>query len=1336
MRSILKYKKFIVRLLIVAGLFFLIGFYRKYHLPKIKDWLLVEIENQSRKHSPLRLWPKQVELGLFPIAVRFYDTRVLPQKGFEKIIEPTHVAAVNIKLSMWALLKGQLRIGEIHIDTATLKLKIPSSGLSQKATNFSISDLEQIPIDKISASRLNIQSAEFANQINASTDRLDFSIARKYDTLRIAIDTENLKIKKTKEKSSFSTDLGARLLIDKDGIYISSIKATKDNSFLIGSVSILGDILNKQKIDLVKSKMRGDFNLNEVRSLVAEFIGEKKLPEISGQANFDAEIEYKPGQPLQTKFSLQTKSMIINQYNINQLSAEGHTNEKFIQIAKAKIENDFGQISLDSSNLNLDENFSFNGRLQGKDLNLHKFLAALNLKDVPVYIHLNGEFPCRGQIKNKFTVTCEGEITGRDFSVLSSVKKPFTIVALKSIGATGSVTVTDKQVSYKANLEINKSKGESSGVISYADGFKINYSSPALNFSDIADLAGLKPEGVIQLKGSTSGSSKSGVFNISATARETWLYNFYLGKVSTQLEYRKGTLNFDKIEAQIGSSRFKGDLAINVRNNTMTLDGASPFIDAEDLLTVFKRKVELPFKVTGTGSAKVSAYGPLDFSKLSYNLNSSLYRGTIADETFDQIQFNVVSKNGYVETRQATLSKSRSTISANGKVSPEGKINLIVQGQKFQIEQSENLARLKTNLTGNLNFEMTLTDHILKPSIDLIGSITHLMVGEQASLNSQFKITMTDKLISGSAELLGNALKLSFNSNYDSFGSTELNVKTTKWNVAQTFSIFSESLRTGSYQTNLTSDLHLLIPNRDPYNFSGEFSASELLLRNGRTEMSITKPIGLTVKNGIISANNFEIIGDNTYIRLKSTSSGKQNLGLTLDGRLDLSLASLLTPFLDDIRGLLKFSFSLDGTYKKPVLSGSSFVENALIKIKGFPHALEQVSGDAIFNNENIIINSTKGKIGGGQFSGSGRIEVRSIGQVPVEIKGQFYDSKFNVPEGITTRGSGEFFVRGSWFPYTVGVNFNVDSGLIEKRTVDTTKDTPDIVPSSYLPKYLSTQRFSPVHLALDINIRRLLPVRMSISRVDIKSEILGNMKIFGPPESPLMTGKINIIRGGKITFRNNTFEIKNGSLEYENSKPTNPSLNIQADARVIAQLKNNETRDYDVEMSVLGTAENPKITLSSQPALPENDLISLLTLGFINEIEVGEEEAAGPNLTNTSYQLGSALLNEQLGINRVLESRLGVQLDINSSYDSADKAEKHKFTLRKQWTPKFGTSGSKELGKTTTNSVKAEYKLNKNLSVIGEWEGKEPTGVEQGAQSEKELNLFGLDIEYKVDFK
>jgi translocation and assembly module TamB len=229
--------------------------------------------------------------------------------------------------------------------------------------------------------------------------------------------------------------------------------------------------------------------------------------------------------------------------------------------------------------------------------------------------------------------------------------------------------------------------------------------------------------------------------------------------------------------------------------------------------------------------------------------------------------------------------------------------------------------------------------------------------------------------------------------------------------------------------------------------------------------------------------------------------------------------------------------------------------------------------------------------------------------------------------------------------------------------------------------------------------------------------------------------------RGGKIQFRSNTFIITSGYVEYKNSPPENPYLNLSAESRVTAEFRSDRPedsikREYDVVMRVTGLASNPNVSVSSQPALSEAQLISLLTLGFISETERPSTNQ-DDSVANTSYQLGSAFINEQLGLSRGIGKTIGVEFDISSGYDSADKAAVHTFSVKKQWSPKFGTSASRSVGKTSTNNVRAEYKLNPNLSVIGSYVGKEQSGASSSETLSNETpNLFGLDVEYRVDFK
>ena len=88
--------------------------------------------------------------------------------------------------------------------------------------------------------------------------------------------------------------------------------------------------------------------------------------------------------------------------------------------------------------------------------------------------------------------------------------------------------------------------------------------------------------------------------------------------------------------------------------------------------------------------------------------------------------------------------------------------------------------------------------------------------------------------------------------------------------------------------------------------------------------------------------------------------------------------------------------------------------------------------------------------------------------------------------------------------------------------------------------------------------------------------------------------------------------------------------------------------------------------------------------------------------------------------------------MKVSSSQPTPENASQPKVTLSKQWTPKFGASASSTLAANPSNDVKLEYKMNKNISVIGSWEGKETNPETEQADE----SVFGLDLEYKVQFK
>lgn len=59
-------------------------------------------------------------------------------------------------------------------------------------------------------------------------------------------------------------------------------------------------------------------------------------------------------------------------------------------------------------------------------------------------------------------------------------------------------------------------------------------------------------------------------------------------------------------------------------------------------------------------------------------MRSSFFRGEIANETFDELVFNVKSTDGLVESERIHLTKSSGVAEIKGKLNPKNDIDLVV----------------------------------------------------------------------------------------------------------------------------------------------------------------------------------------------------------------------------------------------------------------------------------------------------------------------------------------------------------------------------------------------------------------------------------------------------------------------------------------------------------------------------------------------------------------------------------------------------------------------------------------------------------------------------------
>ncbi len=102
---------------------------------------------------------------------------------------------------------------------------------------------------------------------------------------------------------------------------------------------------------------------------------------------------------------------------------------------------------------------------------------------------------------------------------------------------------------------------------------------------------------------------------------------------------------------------------------------------------------------------------------------------------------------------------------------------------------------------------------------------------------------------------------------------------------------------------------------------------------------------------------------------------------------------ALLNIFNDQVAfesGVGQVSLTVDGTLDKPVIAGSASLSEAIISAKILPEPLTNVTGDAVFLGDRIVVNTLQGQIGDGNVVAAGALPLRenggitsSLGQIP-----------------------------------------------------------------------------------------------------------------------------------------------------------------------------------------------------------------------------------------------------------------------------------------------------------------------------------------------------------------
>ena len=1320
-------------LLVFILLLIPIFLFRGFLLPKIKDKALQVIKKGIEKRFDIIVLSQDIRINFWKGGVEFKESYIKKntnKKNSYFTIEPIFVEGVGVDFSLLAFFYGKVKIRNIKINTPKIHLVWNDEGNN---TLPPLSGLNLRPLFKISQNmgirKISIQNADMYISRGEKRKNIPYfqkmkvtninlilkKVGKKFD---LSIDSKSLSTYFDKEKNPFVSNLSFNMnffFSEKDieirSLHLSEID--KENCF----INISGIFFNVNTLFKKKSmNLFSDMNWEaDYLSRLNELLFNGKHFPLKGRIKLDTTIRVKDTKH-NIAFKVNTEDFYISDYLFGNIYLFGSLDNKKVQLKKGHLHHPSGIIEFKKAELFFDKNLRINTVFNLKKFKLRTLLRSLKIKQIPLRIVAGGDFACHGDIYPQASVICTSkQIETEVLKIFSGKDESKPLVESNPIRISGKTTINSNAIKYQAVLKSDHGSAESTGIIDYKKGFYIDFKSSQFKFKQfLKRIANLKIEGSSEIVGYTKGTSDYAIVDIRSKTNNLWIEDYFLGNAEFNLKYKEGLLYFNNIKGEAFSTQYFGDIAIDTYRSLIEGKIESSHLELSDLHKILIRQMNFPEKLLGIVQAHINWSGPLDLNKIKGDLLIKGKRIQFLDEFFSNALFEVYWKNGIAYSKNIYLFKNTSILQAFGWINLKKQIELKLKGDDIDLYEFSMIHESFLSITGKMNLNIQVSGLLPKPNIFIEGQLKDISSSESYLGKSTIYISQTDQFFKLKAHMFDNQVYLDTQIPYKKNKKLYFIFNTSNWNFSNIFPLFHKEISSDEYESEITAKINLKSNSGKIQNIEGIAHLNKFLLKREDIWLKNIDPITISLKNGNIKDNVFHFRGnEDSFLKFESKKASISDLNLKLQLKSNLDLFLFLFPFLEDVGGSFFTDLSLKKDLLSPKLNGDINFDNIFFKIYSVKHLIENININAQIKDNNAIINSLSGLFSESPIQGKGKIEFKKIGDVPVNINLKLNASLLELPEDITTSGLIQIQLYGKWFPYNLKGIYNVSDGIIS-RGFNQNKN-----------KYQSyfILKKSPYSFNIDMVITSKKGIRVQNSQFDGK--IKGNFVVSGSIENPFLLNSIEIEPKSKIFFRDHFFTIDSGYVQFDDKEKNNPNIFINGST---------EIRKYKISFTAKERANNPTVIFTSIPPISEKDIISLIvTDKTLKELEIDNTDKGEQILINSSYQIGASFITKKI-LKKQFNNELGLDIKVDSSLNEDTNVSEPRLILSRDIIKDLNIQASRSLGENIFNEVKIEYQMDKSMSAIGSWKGKESRNI--NSRGSDQQSILSLDLQYQIDFK
>lgn len=290
---------------------------------------------------------------------------------------------------------------------------------------------------------------------------------------------------------------------------------------------------------------------------------------------------------------------------------------------------------------------------------------------------------------------------------------------------------------------------------------------------------------------------------------------------------------------------------------------------------------------------------------------------------------------------------------------------------------------------------------------------------------------------------------------------------------------------------------------------------------------------------------------------------------------------------LFDLTGPAAIGADISGSLANPVIRGALKTDSARLESPVTGTVVDHLVAQGRFQGSKFLFSRLSGQTsGGGSIEGSGAVTF-SGGRTGLDLSFNTNEAQILNRDDIAAKVTGPLQVRSS--PDGGGVisgKLRLNGGRFtlgqassaaavpQLNVIHTGMDQADVIEPAQIHPW-----------KLDVD---LAGGSLQVRGLGIRSTWTTDLHVAGAADAPTFTGRADLVRGD-YEFAGRTFRLDRGIIRFRGESPPNPLLDIRALAQV---------QGLDATVLVQGTGLKPEISFVSNPALPQDELLSRILFG------------------------------------------------------------------------------------------------------------------------------------------